>query len=133
MAAKSTFGSIFGGKWATGGYILGPGTGTSDSIPAFLSNGEYVLTAQAVQNVGLPLLDAMNSGRVGHFAAGGLVNGNSAGGKGVAVPVGNSLTMNVSAMDAASFMDFLRSGGMDAIKQMLYDGNRDFTTESGVW
>lgn len=129
MAARSYFGMGF----ATGGFITGPGTGTSDDIPAFLSNGEYVLTAQAVQNVGLPLLDAMNSGRVGHFAAGGLVNGNSAGGKGVAVPVGNSLTMNVSAMDAASFMDFLRSGGMDAIKQMLYDGNRDFTTESGVW
>lgn len=129
MAARSYFGMGF----ATGGLISGPGTGTSDDIPAFLSNGEYVLTAQAVQNVGLPLLDAMNSGRVGHFAAGGLVNGNSAGGKGVAVPVGNSLTMNVSAMDAASFMDFLRSGGMDAIKQMLYDGDRDFTTESGVW
>lgn len=129
MAARSYFGMGF----ATGGLISGPGTGTSDDIPAFLSNGEYVLTAQAVQNVGLPLLDAMNSGRVGHFAAGGLVNGNSAGVKGVAVPVGNSLTMNVSAMDAASFMDFLRSGGMDAIKQMLYDGNRDFTTESGVW
>uniref|UniRef100_UPI00259819CF hypothetical protein n=1 Tax=uncultured Dialister sp. TaxID=278064 RepID=UPI00259819CF len=128
MAARSYF-----SRFATGGFISGPGTGTSDDIPAFLSNGEYVLTAQAVQNVGLPLLDAMNSGRVGHFASGGLVNGNSAGGKGVAVPVGNSLTMNVSAMDAASFMDFLRSGGMDAIKQMLYDGNRDFTTESGVW
>lgn len=128
MAARSYF-----SRFATGGFISGPGTGTSDDIPAFLSNGEYVLTAQAVQNVGLPLLDAMNSGRVGHFAAGGLVNGNSAGGKGVAVPVGNSLTMNVSAMDAASFMDFLRSGGMDAIKQMLYDGDRDFTTESGVW
>lgn len=131
MAAKQTLGAFC--KLATGGFISGPGTGTSDDIPAFLSNGEYVLTAQAVQNVGLPLLDAMNSGRVGHFAAGGLVNGNSAGGKGVAMPVGNSLTMNVSAMDAASFMDFLRSGGMDAIKQMLYDGNRDFTTESGVW
>lgn len=131
MAAKQTLGAFC--KLATGGFISGPGTGTSDDIPAFLSNGEYVLTAQAVQNVGLPLLDAMNSGRVGHFAAGGLVNGNSAGGKGVAVPVGNSLTMNVSAMDAASFMDFLRSGGMDAIKQMLYDGDRDFTTESGVW
>lgn len=130
MAASASFGGL---PHATGGFITGPGTGTSDDIPAFLSNGEYVLTAQAVQNVGLPLLDAMNSGRVGHFAAGGLVNGNSAGGKGVAVPVGNSLTMNVSAMDAASFMDFLRSGGMDAIKQMLYDGNRDFTTESGVW
>lgn len=133
LQAMATARAAAGLPFATGGFITGPGTGTSDDIPAFLSNGEYVLTAQAVQNVGLPLLDAMNSGRVGHFAAGGLVNGNSAGGKGVAVPVGNSLTMNVYAMDASSFMDFLRSGGMDAIKQMLYDGNRDFTTESGVW
>lgn len=121
------------GGAATGGYIAGPGTGTSDDIPAFLSNGEYVLTAQAVQNVGLPLLDAMNSGRVGHFATGGLVNGNRAGGKGVAVPAGNSVTLNVSALDAASFMEFLQNGGMDSIKQLLFDGNRDFTTESGVW
>lgn len=132
MASKSTFGSIFGGKFATGGYIMGPGTGTSDSIPAFLSNGEYVLTAEAVQNVGLPLLDAMNSGRVGHFASGGLVRAAS-GGKGSGGAAGNVVTLNVSALDAASFADFLQNGGMDAIKQLLYDGNRDFTTESGVW
>lgn len=133
MAAKSTFGSIFGGKWAAGGYIAGPGTGTSDSIPAFLSNGEYVLTADAVQNVGLPLLDAMNSGRVGHFATGGFVRANGSGSKGVAAPAASSVTLNVSALDAASFMDFLQNGGMDSIKQLLFDGNRDFTTESGVW
>lgn len=127
-AAKfATFG------FATGGYIAGPGTGTSDSIPAFLSNGEYVLTADAVQNVGLPLLDAVNSGRVGHFATGGLVRANGSGSKGTAVPVGNSVTLNVSALDAASFMEFLQNGGMDSIKQLLFDGNRDFTTESGVW
>ncbi len=133
MAAKSTFGSIFGGNRATGGYIAGPGTSTSDSIPAFLSNGEYVLTADAVQNVGLPLLDAVNSGRVGHFATGGLVRANGPGSKGTAVPVGNSVTLNVSALDAASFMEFLQKGGMDSIKQLLFDGDRDFTTESGVW
>lgn len=129
MAASkfATFG------FATGGYIAGPGTGTSDSIPAFLSNGEYVLTADAVQNVGLPLLDAVNSGRVGHFAPGGLVRANGSGSKGTAVPVGNSVTLNVSALDAASFMEFLQNGGMDSIKQLLFDGNRDFTTESGVW
>ncbi len=129
MAASkfATFG------FATGGYIAGPGTGTSDSIPAFLSNGEYVLTADAVQNVGLPLLDAVNSGRVGHFATGGLVRANGSGSKGTAVPVGNSVTLNVSALDAASFMEFLQNGGMDSIKQLLFDGNRDFTTESGVW
>lgn len=119
--------------FATGGYIMGPGTGTSDSIPAFLSNGEYVLTADAVQNVGLPLLDAVNSGRVGHFATGGLVRANGSGSKGTAVPVGNSVTLNVSALDAASFMEFLQKGGMDSIKQLLFDGDRDFTTESGVW
>lgn len=133
MAAKSSFGSIFGLHKATGGYIMGPGTGTSDSIPAFLSNGEYVLTADAVQNVGLPLLDAVNSGRVGHFATGGLVRANGSGSKGTAVPVGNSVTLNVSALDAASFMEFLQKGGMDSIKQLLFDGDRDFTTESGVW
>lgn len=129
MAASkfATFG------FATGGYIAGPGTGTSDSIPAFLSNGEYVLTADAVQNVGLPLLDAMNSGRAGHFATGGLVRANVSGSKGPAVPTGSSVTLNVSALDAASFMEFLQNGGMDSIKQLLFDGNRDFTTESGVW
>lgn len=133
MAAESSFGSIFGLHKATGGYIMGPGTGTSDSIPAFLSNGEYVLTADAVQNVGLPLLDAMNSGRAGHFATGGLVRAKGSGSKGTAVPVGNSVTLNVSALDAASFMEFLQNGGMDIIKQLLFDGDRDFTTESGVW
>jgi len=36
----------------SGGEIVGPGTGTSDSIPALLSDGEFVLTAQAVRNAG---------------------------------------------------------------------------------
>lgn len=37
---------------ATGGAIHGPGTGTSDSIPAYLSNGEHVLTARDVASMG---------------------------------------------------------------------------------
>ena len=37
---------------AAGGEITGPGTGTSDSIPAMLSDGEFVMTAQAVRNAG---------------------------------------------------------------------------------
>lgn len=36
----------------SGGEIVGPGTGTSDSIPALLSDGEFVLTARAVRNAG---------------------------------------------------------------------------------
>jgi len=35
-----------------GGFIEGPGTGTSDSIPARLSDGEYVFTAKAVRGAG---------------------------------------------------------------------------------
>ena len=38
--------------FATGGLIRGPGTGTSDSIPALLSNGEYVIRAAAVRKLG---------------------------------------------------------------------------------
>ena len=35
-----------------GGEIVGPGTGTSDSIPAMLSDGEFVMTANAVKGAG---------------------------------------------------------------------------------
>jgi len=34
------------------GHIKGPGTGTSDSIPALLSDGEFVFTAKSVRNLG---------------------------------------------------------------------------------
>ncbi|MCG7285354.1 phage tail tape measure protein [Cellulomonas sp. ACRRI] len=37
---------------ASGGAVFGPGTGTSDSIPARLSNGEHVLTASDVRKMG---------------------------------------------------------------------------------
>jgi hypothetical protein len=37
---------------ATGGPVRGPGTGTSDSIPTWLSNGEHVWTAREVQRAG---------------------------------------------------------------------------------
>ncbi len=48
-----------GNKYATGGKVTGAGTGTSDSIPAMLSNGEYVMTAKATK-LYEPLLEAMN-------------------------------------------------------------------------
>jgi hypothetical protein len=37
---------------ASGGEVEGPGTGTSDSVPAMLSDGEFVLTAKAVRGAG---------------------------------------------------------------------------------
>lgn len=51
------------GRSATGGPVRGPGTETSDSIPMWLSNNEYVIRASSVRRVGLPFLDALNEGR----------------------------------------------------------------------
>lgn len=44
---------------ASGGEVSGPGTGTSDSVPAMLSDGEYVMPADTVSKVGIPKLDAI--------------------------------------------------------------------------
>ena len=57
--------------YATGGLINGPGTGTSDSIMARLSNGEYVMSADAVRMFGTGMLDQMNAGMIPAFATGG--------------------------------------------------------------
>ena len=46
-------------NYARGGLVTGPGTGTSDSIAARLSNGEAVMTARAVVDWG-PVLSMMN-------------------------------------------------------------------------
>ncbi len=54
----------------SGGSVSGPGSGTSDSIPARLSNGEYVINASAVQRIGVKALDALNGKG---YALGGLV------------------------------------------------------------
>lgn len=62
---------------AQGGPVWGAGTATSDSIPAMLSNGEYVVKASAVSKYGVAALDAVNSGRlddIAHFADGGLAS-----------------------------------------------------------
>ncbi len=59
--------------FATGGKVTGPGTGTSDSILARLSNGEYVLRAAAVRQYGTALLDRMNGLHMPAFADGGVV------------------------------------------------------------
>jgi hypothetical protein len=68
VAAQSKASKIPGR--ASGGYISGPGTGTSDSIPARLSNGEYVVRASAVSRYGTGMLHAINTER---FAKGGPV------------------------------------------------------------
>lgn len=62
------------GSFASGGAVHGPGTGTSDSILARLSNGEYVIRAAAVRRYGVNFLNAVNGMRMPRFATGGLVS-----------------------------------------------------------
>jgi TP901 family phage tail tape measure protein len=56
-------------RFASGGYVSGPGTGNSDSIQARLSNGEYVIQAQAVNRYGVDFMNSLNQMRVGMPAA----------------------------------------------------------------
>lgn len=49
--------------FASGGLVTGPGTGTSDSVMAQLSNGEYVVNAEQTRRF-LPLLEAVNNGTI---------------------------------------------------------------------
>jgi TP901 family phage tail tape measure protein len=53
-----------------GGAVYGPGTGTSDSIPAMLSNGEYVINADSVKKYGVQTFEAFNNKK---YAMGGYV------------------------------------------------------------
>jgi TP901 family phage tail tape measure protein len=57
---------------AGGGAISGPGTSTSDSIPAYVSDGEYVVNAKAVDKYGVETFDALNARK---YSTGGPVIG----------------------------------------------------------
>lgn len=55
-------------RYPTGGAVVGPGSGTSDSIPALISNGEYVIRAASVKQFGVGLFDRLNSGQAAYAA-----------------------------------------------------------------
>ena len=64
--------------FARGGPVFGAGSATSDSIPAWLSNGEFVMRAAAVRKYGLSLFNTLNRLQLdpnafARFAEGGLV------------------------------------------------------------
>ena len=137
-AAESANKAVFGvSKFASGGFVSGPGTATSDSIPALLSNGEYVLNAAAVRRLGVARLNGLNNGR--GYADGGLVVSGYTAGNCIS-PSGNSnangrtVNLNIQTIDAESFMVALQRGGLgEAIKQYFFDNNRNFASEAGVW
>lgn len=71
LAYLPSLGPMFGGH-AEGGVISGPGTGTSDSIPAMVSNGEHIMPAEKTKTW-LPLLESIRTGTI-KYAMGGLVD-----------------------------------------------------------
>jgi hypothetical protein len=99
--------------FAEGGYVAGPGTGTSDSIPARLSNGEYVMPADTVRHYGRDFMDALRAMRpqreapVARFAEGGYVDGQGGGGGG-GVRV-------VNVVDGSMVQDFLTSSAGEQV------------------
>jgi hypothetical protein len=96
---------------ASGGYVSGPGTGTSDSIPAMLSNGESVINARST-SMFKPLLSTIN--RIGggrQFAEGGIATTSSS-----MNDLNNALAMSqqpiktyVVAQDMSSMQQFDRA------------------------
>jgi hypothetical protein len=67
------------GNYAEGGAIHGAGTATSDSIPIWASDGEFMMRTKAVAALGTPLLNYMNKyGRLPGFAMGGPIVSNAA-------------------------------------------------------
>lgn len=119
MIAQQLFSSLFGGlggglglfsggghvgfanggpvrRYASGGFVSGPGGPKADKIPAMLSNGEYVINAAATKKFG-PLLAAINQGKFGGFSSGGSVGGGSmpSMGGGGAANINIPITVNV--------------------------------------
>lgn len=74
MGGGGLLGGLLG--FAEGGEVSGPGTSTSDSIPAMLSDGEFVVNAKATKRH-RAALEAINAGKTFALAAGGIVKGST--------------------------------------------------------
>jgi len=61
MADAGRYGLSVKKKFEDGGFVSGAGSGKSDSIPAMLSNGEYVINADSVKKYGVQTFNAFNN------------------------------------------------------------------------
>ena len=120
----------------TGGYVSGPGSGTSDSIPARLSNGEFVVNAEATKR-NRSLLEAINSNeRVSVSGGGGrtiIKSGNGRGGerdKPAGGEVNVPIQVYVQAQPGMSDAEARRQGQLagegvrDIVRQVIQDEQR---------
>lgn len=91
LTANQASAKAFSVAAAEGGLIKGPGTGTSDSIPAMLSNGEFVIPARKVQQFGAGFFEGIRNGTLQSMGVGALSGGRGG--------VGN-LTPNINVQSA---------------------------------
>jgi TP901 family phage tail tape measure protein len=106
---------------ASGGMIRGAGTGTSDSIPALLSNGEYVIKADSVNKYGVDTFNALNAGK---FKEGGPVT-----------PRGNIMPETFTAMPDTPTSKIIPKPKKKTPKSTMKDsfiGQRDYS-EKNQW
>lgn len=114
--------------FASGGFVSGAGSGTSDSIPARLSNGEFVMKAKAVQKFGSGFMHALNDGRMpvnGHRGAA-FARGGSAG---MSSPGGGIGQVNVNVPGFASGGLVAAVPSVDELTKLLGDGSKAAATK----
>lgn len=111
---------------ASGGYVSGPGTATSDSIPANLSNGEYVVKAAAVKQYGVGFFDSLNQMKAPTYYSG----AQSAPGGGIGM-------VSLSPEDRALLRNVGGSGNIvlyadsKELARSVNDGNRQIVASGG--
>jgi esterase/lipase len=89
---------------ARGGLIHGPGTGTSDSILSWVSNGEFVAKTAAVQKYGADFFHSLNNMTFPGFASGGLVGAPTRlGGGGGPIQASRALNLTIDGKTFSGF------------------------------
>lgn len=117
----------FGKNYADGGYVSGPGTSTSDSISANLSNGEYVINAAAVQQYGRGFFDNLNQMQTPRYFSGGPVGNTSNSGGIVSLsPEDRALLRNIGGSG-----DVVLYANNEAIARSANAGNRNIVASGG--
>lgn len=143
----SNGGSVSTDPWAGlrlagGGRVRGPGTATSDSVPAMLSDGEFVVRAkQATKH--RALLEAINGGTLPALASGGALGGGNVGRmhrpandnpvQQINMPV--SVTVNASGGTAAQNADLARQTAREtreAVRAVVIDELRTQLRPGGI-
>ena len=116
-----------GGKgFAIGGPVFGPGTGTSDSIHARLSNGEYVIRAAAVKAYGSSLFSALNGIRIPKDKLPGYADGGMVGAVPTQTPARAEIGGDVNIRLAPGLMADLTNSreGKQAILKLIAENPR---------